>query len=296
MKVDDTFLRMKTLAKMTRAALKIWQIVARYTAKPVLCQGVEGDMAMAKNSRREFADADTCSLSAKEGLEQRQHIAFEDKCKLITPEKAALYAAPPSRVQVVALANWESAPTFVLDDHLGEGFPEVSTDRLLNKCNPFLSGKRRALSDDITSEAPTVSTDSSTIPENDVEDQELSVVEEEEADVADDQEPTTACVPIGENVATDEDITECKSIVADLVTISVSADKAEPKKKKKRTVRWVCVGNGRYIKRGSGSTSVTESKVRLQPKAATSPTTRWVQVGHGSYKRIIVNGEAMASV
>ncbi|EGZ24469.1 hypothetical protein PHYSODRAFT_487184 [Phytophthora sojae] len=283
MKVDDTFLRMKTLAKMTRAALKLWQIVARYTTKPLLCQGVEGDMAMAKNSRRVFADADICSLSAFErGVEPRQqHIAFEDKCKLITPEKAALYAAPPSRVQVVALANWESAPSFVLDDHLGKAFPRVSSDRLLNKCNPFLSGKRRALSDDIGSEAPTVSTDCSAAPENDSEGLELSVVKEE-LDVIDDLEDIVPATPSdeesSEDSATKEEVsTECKS--------SVVASVDEPKK-----FRWVRVGSGRYIKRGTESTVPVSPKVSSKPKSASVPTTRWVQVGHGRYKRIVASG------
>ncbi|KAE8961912.1 hypothetical protein PR001_g29888 [Phytophthora rubi] len=272
---------MKTLAKMTRAALKIWQIVARYTSKPLLCQGVEGDMAMAQNSRRLIADAD--SLSDKTGVGQRQHIAFEDKCKLITPEKAALYAAPPSRVQAMALANWESAPSFVLDDHLGEGFPRVSSDRLLNKCNPFLSGKRRALSDDIASEAPTVSTDCSAAPENDTEDQELSVVEEE-SDVVDELEPITPDAP------SDKDVTKCKSsVAAPTASDEARPDGVEPKRKKK-TFRWVCVANGRYIKREAESTQSVSPKVCSKPKAATLSTTRWVQVGHGHYKKIIVNG------
>ncbi|KAE9013029.1 hypothetical protein PF010_g9180 [Phytophthora fragariae] len=281
MKVEDTFLKMKMLAKMTRAALKIWQIVARYTSKPLLCQGVEGDMAMAQNSRRVIADAD--SLSDKTGVEQRQHIAFEDKFKLIMPEKAALYAAPPSRVQAMALANWESAPSFVLDDHLGEGFPRVSSDRLLNKCNPFLSGKRRALSDDIASEAPTVSTDCSMTPENDTEDHELSVVKEE-SDVVDELEPIAPHAP------SDEAVTTCKSsVAAPTASDEARLDGVEPKRKKK-TSRWVCVANGRYIKREAESTQSVSQKVCSKPKAATLSTTRWVQVGHGHYKKIIVNG------
>ncbi|KAE9344349.1 hypothetical protein PF008_g9266 [Phytophthora fragariae] len=199
------------------------------------------------------------------------------------PEKAALYAAPPSRVQAMALANWESAPSFVLDDHLGEGFPRVSSDRLLNKCNPFLSGKRRALSDDIASEAPTVSTDCSMTPENDTEDHELSVVKEE-SDVVDELEPIAPHAP------SDEAVTTCKSsVAAPTASDEARPDGVEPKRKKK-TSRWVCVANGRYIKREAESTQSVSQKVCSKPKAATLSTTRWVQVGHGHYKKIIVNG------
>ena len=149
------------LAKVTRAALKLWKRVAKYTTTPLLSQGVDGDMAMAQDSRRVF--------DARASNEQRPHIAFDDKLKLITPDEATLYSPPASPTKVVALANWETAPTFVLEDHLGNGFPKVSADRLLNKCNPFLSGKRRARSDDdTTSDAPTASTDGSTAPESGV--------------------------------------------------------------------------------------------------------------------------------
>ncbi|KAL7692368.1 hypothetical protein Plhal304r1_c006g0022721 [Plasmopara halstedii] len=109
MKVKGSFFRMKMLTKMTNAARKVWKAVVRYTAKPLLCQGVGSDMAMARNSRREeFKDA------TKIGSKKQQHIAFDDMCKLVKPDTAPLYPIPASpRCQVVALANWETAPTFV---------------------------------------------------------------------------------------------------------------------------------------------------------------------------------------
>ncbi|KAI9922671.1 hypothetical protein PsorP6_001835 [Peronosclerospora sorghi] len=127
------------------------------------------------NARRDFNPV-------PEKEEEKTHIAFEDKCKLLEPEQAMLCTPSAPRIQVVALANWERATTFVLDDHLQTNFPNVSADRLLNKCNPFLSGKRRVQKDDgdIGSEAPTTSTACSTLSENDGEEHELNMVEKEE--------------------------------------------------------------------------------------------------------------------
>ncbi|KAG7380320.1 hypothetical protein PHYPSEUDO_007292 [Phytophthora pseudosyringae] len=282
MKVDGPFLRMRTLAEMTRAALKIWQFVAKYTTKPLLCQGVEGDMAMANNSRRK-SFADESLPTKKDGADKGEHIAFDDMCKLIKPDKAALYTPPtPQRVQVVALANWESAPTFVLDEHLGKGFPKASTDHLLNKCNPFLSGKCRANSEDVASEAPTVSTNCSTIPENDVE--ELDIVEEE----ADKKESAALEEETCETQIEQVPI-ECESTVADQLESKPvqesGVDEAEPKK---QTPRWVCVGHGRWIK----CNGVQASTVSSSPQTENSWAVRWVQVGYGRYTKFYVNGEA----
>lgn len=274
MKVEGSFFRIRTLVKMTRAALKIWQSVANYTTKPLLCQGVEGDVAMVKNTRRVFA--------APAKKEKGKHIAFDDKCKLITPDKAVLDAPPEPQVQVVALANWEAAPTFVLDEHLGTGFPKASTDRLLNKCNPFLSGKRRAQSaDDLASEAPTVSTDFSTISEDDVEDQELDVVKEE-VDAIEEKEPIT--LDDQTNDAKVELVsTQCES--SNKTAQYVGAIEA---KSKKQAPRWVCVGHGYFIKRGADQMP----KVDLSQKTETSSTTvRWVQIRHGRYTKYYINGE-----
>ncbi|GMF19462.1 unnamed protein product [Phytophthora lilii] len=265
---------MRTLAKMTRAALKIWQFVARYTTKPLLCQGVEGDMAMAKNSRRVFATAD---VPAKAGEEPRNHIAFDDKCKLLTPEKAALYTPPAPQLQVVALANWESAPTFVLDGHLGKGFPKASTDRLLNKCNPFLSGKRSVQrDDDISSEASTVTTDCSTIPENDLEDHELDIVEEE-VDIVEEEKPLTLEQHSqADDCTADPIVNECDSNVGGLIR---SFQKNTKPKTHKQELRWVCVGHGRYVKK----VTAQAPKPSLSKETETTQTVRWVQVGHGRY-------------
>ncbi|GMF22332.1 unnamed protein product [Phytophthora fragariaefolia] len=290
-------------------------------------------MSMAKNSRRHFADA--AGLSDKKGLEQRKHVAFEDKYKLITPEKAARYVAPPRNVRVVALANWESAPTFVLDDHL---FPDVSTDRLLNKCNPFLSGKRRALSEDIASDTLTVSTDCSLAPTEDQElyiikrdsvtsdvpssndtavynvavvpecksdifpvapmvstdcsvmedhhakDQKLHVVEEEESDVADEEELIASDEPSDEDVV--EEVPECELSMVEISKRDDSSDAACTAAQK--AFRWVCVGNGRYVKCGAELTT----EVSSYEKQEDFSTVRWVQVGHGRYKKFYVNGDS----
>ncbi|POM80986.1 Methylmalonyl-CoA carboxyltransferase [Phytophthora palmivora] len=254
---------------MTHVALKIWQFVAKYTTKPLLCQGVEGDMAMAKNARRVFPDE---SAQVEEGT----HIAFDDKCKLITSDKAMLYTPPTPRVQVIALANWEFAPTFALDEHLVKGFPEASTDRLLNKCNPFLSGKRRARSEDLTSNAPTVSTDCSTIPENDVE--ELDAVEEE----ADLEKKTFE----QEEEACEAD--QVPSPYESNVLINRSdSDSSADGKQKIPIPRWICVGHGRYVKCDAKRTST----IRISQKTEPSWTVRWVQVGYGRYTKYYVNGD-----
>ncbi|KAF1784525.1 hypothetical protein GQ600_9161 [Phytophthora cactorum] len=212
MKVEGTFFQMKAIAQITRAALRIWQFVIKYTTKPLLSQGVEGDLALANNSRRKsFAKASI--PTKKNGADSDKHIAFDDMCKLVKPDKVALYTPPTS----------QSAPTFVLDEHLHNGFPKASTDRLLNKCNPFLSGKCRANSEDLTSEAPTVSTDCSTISENTVE--ELAIVEEEVNDI-EEKEP----VPLKEE--------NCETKLSKFL--------------KKQTPRWV---RGRWVKCNTEQTS-----------------------------------------
>ncbi|KAL3672248.1 hypothetical protein V7S43_002908 [Phytophthora oleae] len=279
MKVEGTFLRMRTLAQMTRAALKIWQFVAKYTTKPLLCQGVEGDIALAKNSRRKsFADT---SISAKK--REEEHIAFDDMCKLIQPDKTAIYTLPTSqRVQVVALSNWESAPSFVLDDYTGNGLPKASTDRLLNKCNPFLSGKRRANSEDLTSEAPTVSTDCSTIPEYDI--GELDIVEEEAGNVEEKPvEMVTSKPNVGQVVA------ECESNEANLIN-DPKGDTPDPKsaaETKKQTPQWVCVGHGSWVKAGVDQSQKNSSS----PKTENFWKVRWVQVGYGRYSKYYIHEE-----
>ncbi|KAH7477298.1 hypothetical protein KRP22_001211 [Phytophthora ramorum] len=272
MKAERTFV---TLDNMTRAAPKIWQFVAKYTAKSLFCHGVDGDIAMAKNSRRVFADA---SSPTKKRPKKGTHIAFDDKCKLITPDNAALYVPPAPRAQVVALANWESAPTFVLDEQLGEGFSKASADRLLNKCNPFLSGKRRALSDDISSETPTVSTDCSTIPEIENEDQELDVVEEEET-VIDEQETVTL------NEQTSGAI-QCETTDTSLVDSQTLQTSAVELEMKKQVPRWVCVGHGRYVRCDDEQIP----KASSNQKTETPWTVRWVQVGYGRYEKCYGNG------
>ncbi|CAI5737490.1 unnamed protein product [Peronospora destructor] len=224
-----------SFVEMIRAALKMWQCVAKYTTKPLLSQGVEGDMAMAKNCRRSF------NIPGRK--EQRVNIAFEDKIRLITPEKVIFYTPSAPRVRVVALANWEAAPTFVLDEHLGSSFPKVSADRLLNKCNPFLSGKRRAHSDDdILSEAPTVLTDSSAIPESDVDGQKLDFVEEE---VKEKKISVTL-----ENQTREAKVDQVFHQCDDPNTTKIRRNKnTQDTKPVKQTSRWICVGYGRYIKR-----------------------------------------------
>ncbi|ETL29283.1 hypothetical protein F442_17933 [Phytophthora nicotianae P10297] len=283
MRVEGTFFRMKSIAQMTRAALRIWQFVIKYTTKPLLSQGVEDDMAMAKNSRRKsFAGA---SLPTKKnGAEMEEHIAFDDMCKLVQPDKTALYTPPTSqRIQVVALANWESAPTFVLDEHLHQGIPKASTDRLLNKCNPFLSGKRRANSEDLTSEAPTVSTDCSTIPENAVE--ELDIVEEEVDDIEEKE-----AAPIKTDI--------CETKVEQVPTESEGAvDQSESKlaqqqTDKKKASRWVWAGHGRWVKHNAEQTPTDTSSA----KAENLWTVRWVQVGYGRYTKYYVNGETREKI
>ena len=224
-----------SFVKMIRAALKMWQCVAKYTTKPLLSQGVEGDVAMAKNCRR---------LSNVPGKkDQRTNIAFEDKTKLITPERVVVHTLSAPRVRVVALANWEAAPTFVLDEHVENNFSMVNTDGLLNKCNPFLSGKCRAHSDDdIVSEAPTVLTDCSAVPENDVESQKLDFVEEEvnEKTISATLE-TQAREGQGDQVSRQGN---------DLTTATILRNKNTPNvKRNKPTSRWICVGYGRYVKR-----------------------------------------------
>uniref|UniRef100_A0AAV1VFH1 Uncharacterized protein n=1 Tax=Peronospora matthiolae TaxID=2874970 RepID=A0AAV1VFH1_9STRA len=221
----------KALAKVTRAALKIWHRVAKYTTKPLLSQGVDGDMAMAQDSRRVF--------DTRAQLERRTHIAFDDKLKLLTPDEATVYPPPASPTKVVALANWEAAPTFVLDDHLGNGFPRVSADRLLNKCNPFLSGKRRARSDDdTTSDAQTASTDGSIVLENGVKTRDDGT---DEVDIAEKRGSSThqkvAMQAKGEQISA-----PCFDACA--------KEDVEAAKPSKRPSCWVCVGHGRYVKRG----------------------------------------------
>ncbi|CAH0482169.1 unnamed protein product [Peronospora belbahrii] len=223
---------------MFRTALKMWQNVVKYTTKPLLSQGVEGDVAMAKNSRRVF--------NGSRKKEEETHIAFEDKIKLITPDKVMLQTLSVPSVPVVALANWEAAPTFVLDKHLWQTFPKVSTDRLLNKCNPFLSGKGRAQSDDdIASETPTVSTDCSAVPDNDVVDdgQKVGIVNENVI-----QEKTSiitleqqVCGPMVEKVST-----QCNESNVMEMMRNYKAQCIRPRKT--QSSRWICVGYGRYVK------------------------------------------------
>ncbi|KAG2788927.1 hypothetical protein JG687_00003776 [Phytophthora cactorum] len=273
MKVEGTFFQMKAIAQMTRAALRIWQFVIKYTTKPLLSQGVEGDLALANNSRRK-SYAKASIPTKKNGADSDKHIAFDDMCKLVKPDKVALYTPPTS--QVVALANWESAPTFVLDEHLHNGFPKASTDRLLNKCNPFLSGKCRANSEDLTSEAPTVSTDCSTISENTVE--ELAIVEEEVNDI-EEKEP----VPLKEeNCETEAEqvSSESEGLINELESESAQQTAGE----KKQTPRWV---RGRWVKCNAEQTSTVSSS----PKTEILWKVRWVQVGYGRYTKNYVNGE-----
>ncbi|CAI5733971.1 unnamed protein product [Hyaloperonospora brassicae] len=240
------------LAKVTRAALKLWKRVAKYTTTPLLSQGVDGDMAMAQDSRRVF--------DARASNEQRPHIAFDDKLKLITPDEATLYSPPASPTKVVALANWETAPMFVLDDHLGNGFPKVSADRLLNKCNPFLSGKRRARSDDdTTSDAPTASTDGSTAPESgvkirDLVQDEVDPVEERSSDIQrglrlelNEVDPVEEG---GFDTQRELRLDATEEQVSRSFDTSATENVVSAKKPSKRTSLWVCVGHGRYIKRG----------------------------------------------
>ncbi|KAG1703950.1 hypothetical protein DVH05_006956 [Phytophthora capsici] len=282
MKVEGTFLRMRTLAQMTRAALKIWQFVAKYTTKPLLCRGVEGDMALAKNSRRTSIPVKT------NGINDEDHIAFDDMCKLIKPDKTTIYTPPTSqRVQVVALANWEAAPTFVLDDYTGNGHSKASTDRLFNKCNPFLSGKRRANSEDLTSEAPTVSTDCSTIPEYEI--GELDIVEEEAGNV-EEEKPVTMEEATSETKA--EQIVDESEINKELRTNEPDSDipvLESGAKLKKQTPQWVCVGHSSWVKAGveeSPKLNLTSSR-----KTGDSWKVRWVQVGYGRYSKYYINEE-----
>ncbi|KAK1932072.1 hypothetical protein P3T76_012572 [Phytophthora citrophthora] len=283
MKVEGTFLRMRTLAQMTRAALKIWQFVAKYTTKPLLCQGVEGDMAMAKNSRRKsFADA---SIPVKNGINNEDHIAFDDMCKLIKPDKTAIYTPPTSqRVQVVALANWESAPTFVLDDYTGNGHSKASTDRLFNKCNPFLSGKRRANSEDLTSEAPTVSTDCSTIPEYEI--GELDIVAEE-TDNMEEEKPSVMEEGTSETKV-EPNVKESEESLTNEPKSDILAPKSavEPKK---QTAQWACVGHGSWVKAGEEESP----KIRSSSNRKTENPwkVRWVQIGYGRYSKYYINEE-----
>ncbi|EEY57428.1 uncharacterized protein PITG_11278 [Phytophthora infestans T30-4] len=277
MKVECTFFRMKSIAQMTRAALKIWQFVIKYTTKPLLSQGVDGDMALARNSRRKSFDGARLSTK-KNGTVDENHIAFDDLCKLVKPDNAMLYTPPTSqRVQVVALANWESAPSFILDGHLHQGFPKASTDRLLNKCNPFLSGKRRANSEDLSSEAPTVSTDCSTIPEHIVE--ELDIVEEEEDGVKE-KEP----IPL-KTEACETKVEQAPSSG----TFQFESKSAQQKThEKKQTQRWVCAGHGQWVKCNAEQSFTT---VSLDTNTENLWKVRWVQVGYGRYTKYHVNGK-----
>ncbi|CEG46730.1 uncharacterized protein PHALS_03415 [Plasmopara halstedii] len=208
--------------------MKVWKAVVKYTTKPLLCQGVDSDMAMAKNSRREeFKDA------SKFGSKKQQHIAFDDMCKLVKQDTAALYALPASpRCQVVALANRETAPTFALDDHSTHDFSKASADKLLNKCNPFLSGKHRAKSEDLASEAHTVSTDCSTIQEKDVVE---SNVVKEDVEIKEMRESTTKLSVF----ARDHNYA---SLIHQFENMSVQAYAEE------HNSHWESVGYGRWVK------------------------------------------------
>lgn len=189
---------------------------------------------MAKNTRRSF--------NAPGKIEQRINIALEDKMRLITPEKVICHTLSAPRVRVVALANWEAAPTFVLDEHLGKSFPKVSADRLLNKCNPFLSGKRKVRrDDDIVSEAPTVSTDCSAIPESDVKGQKVDFVEEEV------KEKKLSVTP--EKQMREVKVTQVSRQCNDPNMVKIQRNKnSQDIKPYKQTSRWSCVGYGRYVK------------------------------------------------
>ncbi|CAH0491428.1 unnamed protein product [Peronospora farinosa] len=227
-----------SFVKMIRAALKAWQCVAKYTTKPLLSQGVEGDVAMAKNCRRSF------NVPGKK--EQRINIALEDKIKLITPEKVIFYTLSAPRVRVVALANWEAAPTFVLDEHLRNSFFQENADGLLHKCNPFLSGKRRAHSDDdIVSETPTVSTDCSVIPESDVESQKLNE-EVKEKKISVTLETQTR------KVKADQVYHQCNDVNTAMIQRNKNFHDTKPNK---HTSHWMCVGYGRYIKQAVEQTT-----------------------------------------
>ncbi|TDH70616.1 hypothetical protein CCR75_008329 [Bremia lactucae] len=243
MKVENPLFHVESLV------LQLWQSVVKFSAKPLLCQGVESDIALARDSRRVSAAKNGLVSSKMTSEEKDTHIAFDDMCKLVHPDSAALYKLPTSsRVQVVALANWELAPTFALDEHLGIEFPNASADRLLNKCNPFLSGKRRGDSVDLTSEAQTVSTDSSVVPERDVD--ELDIVKEEEDNTSEEFELLKTD---GGNAwkAKDQGIfsTHPEGVVASLANQFESRSNQRPGSgAEKHPSHWMCIGYGRYVK------------------------------------------------
>lgn len=202
----------------------MWQVVVKYSATPLLCQGMESDVAMATNSRRQALAETTPNGLTK----HHPHIAFDDMCKVVER-----YALPPSpRAPVVALADWESAPTFALDDHLGVGFPEASADRLLNKCNPFLSGKRRANSEDLTSEALTVATDSSTMQERDADD--ATLVQPEGETIKQHKHPSELTTAAKDH--------SCASLIRRFEHLTAQSQIEEHR------AHWDCVGYGRWVK------------------------------------------------
>ncbi|KAG7397820.1 hypothetical protein PHYBOEH_012082 [Phytophthora boehmeriae] len=293
MKVNDSIPRIQALAKMTRAALKIWQFVARFSTKLTLCQGLEGDLMMAKNSRRVSVDKTPFNNDS----EKEPSIAFDDKRKLINPEMSLFIPGP--QVQVVALADWESAPTFVLDEQWGKRVPVASKDSLLNKCNPFLSDnrsiKRLQLKDyDNMSEAPTMSTDCSSIPESSVDTDEM---EDHQEGIEDKEEvvPVTADDNIAYPMNSDESVgagifrqsERCKRFFLEghgLTDAALEQSTAKQAKSVNRSSRWVCVGHGRYAKVDSQEQLVAN----VAPKPKTSRSVRWVCVGYGRYEKHFV--------
>ncbi|RLN55795.1 hypothetical protein BBP00_00008325 [Phytophthora kernoviae] len=254
------------------------------------------------NSRRVSAD----KTPAKKDSEKETNIAFDDKRKLIKPETSLFIPGP--QVQVIALADWESAPTFLLEEKWGKRVPVASKDSLLNKCNPFLSDNRsikrlRLKEYDNMSEAPTMSTDCSSVPEGYVEEDTAEIEDHQEEDgVIEEQAGVIKEQPASDDLQTpltndinyskpiDPATNSSKSAGVGLIRRFESckpeqqpnANKDEPVH---RSFRWVCGGHGRYVKVDLQQ----RPGVNAVPKAEVSWSVRWVRVGYGRYEKHFVN-------